>query len=75
MKQVQQLITCAEHMPQSGHKALLLLSVVLSSFKRIFKNWNDNDLRKHDFTPENKIASIHYQRHTGKEVLENKNAR
>lgn len=74
MKQVQQLIACAEHMPQSRHKALLLFSVVLSSFKRIFRNWNDNDLRKHDFRPENEIASIHYQRHTGKEVLENKNA-
>lgn len=74
VKQVQQLIACAEHMPRGRHKASLLLSVVLSSSKRIFKNWNDNDLRKHDFRPENKIASVHYQKHTGKEVLENKNA-
>lgn len=61
-KQVQLLITCAQHMPPSRHKSSLLLSVVLPTPKRIFKNWNDNDLSKHDCTAENKIASIHYQR-------------
>lgn len=61
-KQVQQLIPCAERMPWTRHKSSLLLSVFLPRLKRIFKNWNYNDLSKHDFTAENKIASIHYQR-------------
>lgn len=49
-------------------------SALLSGFKRMFENRNDNGLTKHDFTAETKPASSRYQRHTGEGVLVNKNA-